>query len=268
MRVGSVIIHDQVQAQPGRCFAVDLFEEADELLMPVPRHAVADNLAIEHAQSGEQSGRAVALVIVRHRSATPLLDRQPRLRSIERLDLAFLIDTQHQGSVWWIQIKADNIGELLQELFISAELECLDQVRLEVVLLPNALNAHRTDTLCLGHAPYAPVRFSGRLGMQGSLDDCTDFTFRDAGDAAGTRSILFESGHSQGKEPLPPQLDSRPRYIQRLRDVLVRHPVSGHGDYSRALRNPHQDALCARPGGQCRSFFGRQQDGRSGMHDA
>ena len=75
MLVGPVVVNDQVHIQPGRCLAVDLFEEADKLLMRMTRHAVADHFAIEHAQSGEQCCRPVALVIVRHGAAASLLDR-------------------------------------------------------------------------------------------------------------------------------------------------------------------------------------------------
>lgn len=52
MFVGSIVVHDQVQVRPVRCFAIDLFEELDELLMPVTRHTVADHFAIDHTQGG------------------------------------------------------------------------------------------------------------------------------------------------------------------------------------------------------------------------
>ncbi len=75
MFVGPIIIHDQMQIESGRRFAVNFLEETDELLMPVTRHTVADDFAIKHAHRGEQSRRPVTLVIVRQRSAAPLLER-------------------------------------------------------------------------------------------------------------------------------------------------------------------------------------------------
>ena len=75
MFVGPVMIHDQMQLELGRRFAVNLLEETDELLMPVTWHTVANDVAIEPAQGGEQGRRPVALVIVRPRSAASLLDR-------------------------------------------------------------------------------------------------------------------------------------------------------------------------------------------------
>ena len=53
MFVGRVVVHDEMQVQVGRRLRVDELEEADKLLMPVSRHAIADDFAIEHAQSGE-----------------------------------------------------------------------------------------------------------------------------------------------------------------------------------------------------------------------
>ena len=64
MLVRAVIVHDQMKVETGRSLGVDLFEKADELLMPMARHAVADDLAVEHAEGGKQRRRAVAFVVV------------------------------------------------------------------------------------------------------------------------------------------------------------------------------------------------------------
>src|SRR4029077_9949671 len=76
----------------GRDGPLDGCDEADELLMPMARHAAADDLAFEHAERGEQGRRAVAFVIVREGCAFPPLQRKTRLGPVERLDLAFLLD--------------------------------------------------------------------------------------------------------------------------------------------------------------------------------
>ena len=75
MLVGAVIIYDQMQVESPRDLSVYSLKKTDEFLMPMMRHAVADHLAIEHAQSCKESGRAVAFVIVRHGSATTPLHR-------------------------------------------------------------------------------------------------------------------------------------------------------------------------------------------------
>ena len=65
--VGRVVVHDDMQIEFGRGLDVDLPEESNELLVPMPRHAVANHLAVEHAEGRKQGGRAVAPVVVRHR---------------------------------------------------------------------------------------------------------------------------------------------------------------------------------------------------------
>jgi hypothetical protein len=45
--------NDQVELPLGRGFAVDLVEEADEFLMPVARHALADDPAVEQIEGSE-----------------------------------------------------------------------------------------------------------------------------------------------------------------------------------------------------------------------
>jgi hypothetical protein len=84
MLVRGIVVDDQMHLPSGRGFAVDLVEEADELLMPVAAHALADDLAVEQVERGEQRRRAVPLAIVGHRAAAAALDRQPRLGAIER----------------------------------------------------------------------------------------------------------------------------------------------------------------------------------------
>src|SRR3989304_3306405 len=140
MLVGSVIVHDQMQVEFGRRLGIDLLEETDELLMPMARQAVPDHLAIEHAQGGKQGGRAVAFVVVRHGSATAFLQRKARLGAVQGLDLALLVDAQNQGLVGGIQIEPDDIDELLQEVFVAAEFEGLDQMGFQVVLFPYPTN--------------------------------------------------------------------------------------------------------------------------------
>src|SRR5438309_4363625 len=41
---GGIVIHDQVQLKFSRCLLIDVLQEADEYLMPVLRHAVANDL--------------------------------------------------------------------------------------------------------------------------------------------------------------------------------------------------------------------------------
>src|SRR5262249_52595834 len=123
MVVGGVVVDDDVDDLARRHLCLDGVEEADELLMAVALHTAADDLALEHVESGEERRRAVADVVVRHGFEASLLHRQARLGAVERLYLALLIDRQHDGVSWRIDVEADDLAELVGEGLVGGELE-------------------------------------------------------------------------------------------------------------------------------------------------
>ncbi len=74
---------------------------------------------VDRDERRKERRRAVALVIVGQRATAALLKRQSRLGAIQRLDLALLVQTQHQRLLGRIQIQAYHIREFLQEFRIS-----------------------------------------------------------------------------------------------------------------------------------------------------
>lgn len=58
-----------------------------------------------------------------HGSAAPLLQRRALLRAVKGLNLGLLISAQHLRVVGLVKIHADEIGELLYEVFVFRELE-------------------------------------------------------------------------------------------------------------------------------------------------
>ena len=95
----SVIVHNEVNIEIGRHIAFDLVEELTELRRPMPGHAFANDSASFHVERREQRGRSVPLVVMRAPFGLAKPHRQQRLRAIERLDLRFLVDTQHDGTI-------------------------------------------------------------------------------------------------------------------------------------------------------------------------
>ena len=53
MLMCTVIVYDQMELQRERGLGIDFLEKSNELLVSMPRHAVAYDFSIEHAQSGE-----------------------------------------------------------------------------------------------------------------------------------------------------------------------------------------------------------------------
>src|SRR6516162_1976666 len=90
MLVSGVVVDDHVDDLARRHFGLDGIEETDELLMAMALHTAADDLALEHVESGKERGCAVADVVVRHGAEPPLLHRQAGLGVIESLNLAHM----------------------------------------------------------------------------------------------------------------------------------------------------------------------------------
>jgi hypothetical protein len=88
----------------------------------------------------EQRGGTVTLVVVRHRPRAPWLHRQPRLGTVERLNLAFLVDRENDRMGGRIDVEADHILELLREFRIGRQLEHADAMRRELVGLKDPLH--------------------------------------------------------------------------------------------------------------------------------
>ena len=61
MLVRGVVVEDDVDHPAGEDRALDGIEEADEFLVPVALHAVADHPTVEHVEGREQGRGAVAL---------------------------------------------------------------------------------------------------------------------------------------------------------------------------------------------------------------
>src|SRR4029079_6106924 len=141
-------------------------EEADELLVPMALHVAADDGAVENVKGGKQRGRAVALVVVGHGSGAALFHRQAWLSAVERLDLALLVDRDHDRMGWWIDIEADDIAQFVDKLWIRRGLEVFDPVRLKAMRAPDALDGTCADIDGLRHHGGGPMgRLRWRLGL-------------------------------------------------------------------------------------------------------
>ena len=100
------------------------------------------------------------------------LQRQPRLRAVERLDLALLVDREDDGVGRRIDIEADDIPELVGELRVVRQLEGPDAVRRELVGIEDALDRAQANIGRPGEHPSCPV---GRLVRRVALGQAHHF---------------------------------------------------------------------------------------------
>ncbi len=110
--VGGVVVEDDVDGLALWHLGLDGIQEPDEFLMAMALHAAADDLAFEHVEGGKERCGAVAFVVVRHGSGAALLHRQARLGAVQRLDLALLVDREHDGVLGRIDVEPDHIAQL------------------------------------------------------------------------------------------------------------------------------------------------------------
>ena len=146
MLVGGVVVEDHVHDFFGRHLRLNGVEEADELLVTMALHTSANDLAFEDIESSEQRRCAMALVVVGHRAGAALLHRQAGLGAVQRLDLRLFVDREDDGMGGRIDIKPDNVAQLVDEPRVVGKLELMDPVRLETMRAPDALDGTRADT--------------------------------------------------------------------------------------------------------------------------
>ena len=85
-----------------------------------------------------------------HRPAFSGLERQARLRAVERLDLTLLVDRDDHRALGRVHLEADNVFDLLGELGIVGALEGANAVRL--------LHGAQADADGFGHGAAGPMR--------------------------------------------------------------------------------------------------------------
>lgn len=89
MLVRAVVVTDQMHVELRRNVLVDVAQEAEKLLVPIPTLALREDFAIGHIERGEQRRRAVALVVVSDAFEVAQTHRQHGLGAFQGLALAF-----------------------------------------------------------------------------------------------------------------------------------------------------------------------------------
>ena len=153
---------------------LDRVEEADEFLVTVALHAAAEHRAVQDVERGEQRGGAVADIVVGHRPGLARLERQPRLCAIEGLNLAFLVDREHDRMPRWRHVKPDDVRELGDELGVTAALEAAQTMGLQLVGRPDPLHGPQGKAVTL--AIIRPVQWVVSAGGSAQVSATTRCT--------------------------------------------------------------------------------------------
>ena len=203
--VRGVIVHDQMQLKMFGRFAIDFFEKLQPLLVPVLALDAADQASLKIIQRSKQGDSAVADIVMRLRTDMPDPQRQTRLRTLQGLNLAFLIAAEHQSLVWRVEIQPDNIPKLLFEMWIIGQFEGTGQVRFQVIGGPESVHAGGRDPGDSRHAPTAPSRLAdSRLS---DLFKDTTYGVSRQGRFAPTPWLVEQTVQSQRLKTLAPTGD-------------------------------------------------------------
>ncbi len=225
MLVGGVIVEDHMHHLAGGNPSVDGVEKADELLMAVALHVLADDRAVENIHGGEQRRRAVPDVVVGHRAGAALLERQPGLGAVERLNLALLVERQDDGVRGRIDIEPDHIAQLLDEFRIVGKFELPHAVRLKTMFAPDALNRADGDARGLRHQSAGPMRCLPRRRIERQGHDPRNDLVRQQLDARRPRLVARQPLEPFVGEPFLPAPDTSFRLARPAHDLVRAHAV-------------------------------------------
>ena len=214
--------------------------------MAVSGHALGDHAAVKAVERRKQGGRAVALVIVGHRLAASLFERQAGLGAIEGLDLGLLIERENQSMLRRIEIESDDVVEFLGETRVIAELEGLDAVGLEAMGAPNPSHGGSADAGRGGHGAAAPVGGVGRFLAGGLVDDLLYFLLRDGRCTTGPWGVFCNAGNAAFEKARAPAGHQLPRDTELCGYLPILETVGGQQDNPGSQGETNGDLAAAR----------------------
>ena len=130
-------------------------------------------------------------------------EREEGLRSIQGLNLRFLIHAEDERICGRCEVQPDDVSHLLNQEWIGRKLEALATVRLKAERPPDSGNCHVAQAKLLGHAPGTPMRRTTRRRLQGCGYDSLDHSITDLAGRAGPLFIR-QSIETMPREPRSP----------------------------------------------------------------
>ena len=136
--------------------------------------------------------------------------RQDRPGTVERLDLALLINAEHNGSLGRVEVQPADVVDLLDELRVGRELELLLAVRLQSERLPGTPDRVLGDPQVCRQRPGRPMRRILRGALQRGCHDPLDLFIAHRSRPSRTR-LVQQPLKPPLREPVAPLRHRRPR---------------------------------------------------------
>lgn len=258
--VRGVVVDDQVPIEIGRRLGIDLLQELDPFLVPVPAVQVRNDPAFGQFDRGEQCRRAMPPVVVGQRLQSAGEHRQAFLRAVQSLNLALFIARQHQRTVRRIEIQPHDVEQFLDEFRIIGRFEAFRAMRLEVVVAPDPLHRVLADAHRFGERARGPLRGVRRRFLRCQPQNLGLFRPAHRRCAAAARGIPFDARQTIVRKTIAPGAHRPPRATEFRSDVPVLATVRC-GQHDLGTQNqPGRRAPSARPLRQRDSLLTGQQN--------
>ncbi|OPZ07324.1 MAG: hypothetical protein BWZ07_03346 [Alphaproteobacteria bacterium ADurb.BinA280] len=137
---------------------LDGAQELEKLAAAMAPMQFADHLTAGDVQCCEQRRRSMAHVVVGTPRRNTGCQRQNRLGSVQRLNLALLIDAQHQRLGRRGKVQPDDVAHLVDKQWVGRELECFLAMGLQAKSAPDATDGGLRQPCFTRHVSRAPVR--------------------------------------------------------------------------------------------------------------
>lgn len=229
---------------------VQKFPSAAARIMPYFYHTCSN------FKGSEKSRSAMTLVFMtKSPQSLPVRKAKPSLSALKRLNSWFLVNTDDNGILWRIQVKANYISSLLSELGVSADTPTASSLQMN-----NMLPQHSPDKLGRNISQLSrnqrpgPTRISRR---RISVQQSEYPAFRLAVVSwllTGTRRIL-KGSQALLHEPLTSSYHHGPRQPNLRCYRLIGHPFSGQQYNPRPLHSPYLSRSRSKRCFQAPSFF-------------
>ncbi len=235
--MGPVVVEDKMDVEVDRHLAVNAVEKAPEFNGAMSSMSLTDDLAGRDVKCGKQRRGAMSSVVMSPTLGCARTHREDRLSAVQRLDLALLVDTEHERSFGWAQVEADNVSYLLDKLRVVGESEGLGSVRLQTEGVPDPQDARIADAAGGGHAAGTPMSGITWSRFQSLHDNSLDLLVTNL--PGSTRSGFIEqAGQAPLNESVAPFPNGLAVEAQLFGNLDVRVTVGAAQDDARALGQP------------------------------
>ena len=113
--VSSIVVQNEMDLEMSRNLSIDRVKEATKFYRSVSTMELTHDRAALSIQSREQRSGPVADIAMGAPLDLTGSHRQQRLGSVQSLNLSFLVHTEHQSTVWGIEIQSDDVTDFVNE---------------------------------------------------------------------------------------------------------------------------------------------------------